>query len=296
VDGKWYPGYYKPQYRADRIRKLLGSKKDFNLENIQEVMNDVSNETDRKIMIDWGVELGKWKAFDTTTYVLTVPLFSEWDGSYELNSTSPTLFNKMIYHVMRDACADEMGLGNFDVFSTTHQFQRALQRLCLDTNSRWWDNVNTSEIENYTDILRGAFTKSFSELESQIGSNPKLWYWSKVCSLELRHPLGEVAFFRPLFNVGPEPTHGGNETILQSGFKHDSTGVYKVYFGSQMRILVDFANPDSALNITPSGQSGHIMSPHYKDQWNLYREGKFRVQWMDKTKIEGFKSLKLVPA
>jgi penicillin amidase len=63
-----------------------------------------------------------------------------------------------------------------------------------------------------------------------------------------------------------------------------------------MRILVDLASPDSALNVTPSGQSGHLMSPHYKDQWDLYREGKFRIQWMDKEKIRSFKKLELVPA
>ncbi len=295
VDGKWYPGYYKPQYRADRIRKLLGASDDFNLDNIKDVMNDVTNETDKKIMLDWGIELGKWKAFDTSTYVLTVPLFTTWDGAYELNSTSPTLFNKMIYHVMKDACADEMGRENFEVFSTTHQFQRALEKLCSNHLSPWWDNVNTPEIEIYADILRGAFAKSFAELTDQLGTNPKVWYWSKVCSLELRHPLGEVALFRPFFNVGPEPERGGNETILQSGFKHDSTGFYKVYFGSQMRILVDFAHPDSALNVTPSGQSGHIMSPHYKDQWDLYRKGEFRVQWMNSDKIRTFRRLQLIP-
>lgn len=296
VDGKWYPGYYKPQYRADRIRKLIESKNDFTLTSIQKVMTDVTNDTDRKLMIQWGEELSKWKAFDSATYILTVPLFSQWDGKYELNSASPTLFNKMIYHIMKDACADEMGRENFDIFISTHQFQRALEKLCNNHNSPWWDNVNTQEREGYMDILRGAFVKSFQELTDQFGSNPKIWFWSKAANLELRHPLGEVAIFRPFFNVGPEPVHGGNETILQSGFKHDSTGVYKVYFGSQMRILVDLASPDSALNVTPSGQSGHLMSPHYKDQWDLYREGKFRIQWMDKEKIRSFKKLELVPA
>ncbi|MDZ4751120.1 MAG: penicillin acylase family protein [Flavobacteriales bacterium] len=293
VDGKWYPGYYKPQYRADQIRQLLTYGKDFDLTSMSEVMTDVKNNADAITLTIWGTLVKKWPEFDTTRMSLASPLFY-WDGSYDLNNCSPTLFNKMLYHVMRDACADEMGQANFDVFVTTHQFQRAMDRLCSDTSSGWWDNVNTPEKEIYTDVIRKAFKKSFIELSDQLGSNPKIWYWSKVCTLELRHPLGEVAVFRPLFNIGPEPVMGGNETIMQSGFKPDSTGEYKVYFGSQMRIMVDFAHPDSAWNVTPAGQSGHLMSEHYSDQWTKYRKGEFRTQWMDVARIKNAKKLVLV--
>src|SRR5690606_31617441 len=112
-----------------------------------------------------------------------------------------------------------------------------------------------------------------------------LWSWRKACTLELRHPLGEVALLKPVFSVGAKPVYGSNETILQSGFRLDSSGLYKVFYGSQMRIIVDFAKSDSALNVTPSGNSGHVMSPHYSDQASLYREMKYRPQWKSRERV-----------
>jgi penicillin amidase len=118
------------------------------------------------------------------------------------------------------------------------------------------------------------------------------WAWKKVCKLELKHPLGVVALFKPFVNREELPVWGGNETIHQSGFKLDSTGNYRVHFGSQMRIIHDFANNES-WNMTPSGQSGHPMSKHYLDQAELYRTKKFRQEWNNWEKIKTFPKLRL---
>jgi penicillin amidase len=61
-----------------------------------------------------------------------------------------------------------------------------------------------------------------------------------------------------------------------------------------MRIIVDFHHPDSALNIAPAGQSGHLLSPHYDDQFAMYLQGKFRVMHLNRTNIAGT-VLRLIP-
>ena len=287
----WYPGYYKPQYRADRIRQLLESRDDWSMESIQEVMNDHRSVSDSTLMAAFHIQLDKNSSFkDSDFYRQYAGLFN-WDGLYELNSTSPTLYNKILYHYLHMAMADELGEERFSLFLQTHQIQRTQVQLFDHVDSKWWDDVNTPEVETRADILFQAYEKSIAELRTQFGNNPKVWNWRKASSLEMKHPLGEVAMLRPIFNVGPEAVNGGNETILQSGFKLDSTGEYKIFFGSQMRIIVDFAKVDSALNITPCGQSGHIASKHYKDQAQLYREMKFRPQWMNRDQVEQFDHL-----
>jgi penicillin amidase len=291
----WYPGYYKPQYRSDRIRKILDSKKDWNLTNMQELMNDHINDADSELMEFWFKELNDHANFSYDgEYAAYNQLFS-WNGSYTPEESSPTLFNKMLYHFLHETMADELGEERFRLFLQTHQVQRTQMELMRHKNSPWWDNVHTKEMERMNDIIFIAYEKSIRDLKEQFGSNPKSWRWGKAATLELKHPLGEVALFRPLFNVGPDPVYGGNETIEQAGFYLDSTGHYKVHFGSQMRIIVDFAHVDSALNITPCGQSGHIMSKHYGDQAVNYRNLKFRNMTMDRKKIEQFEHLILTP-
>lgn len=282
----YYPGYYKPQYRSDRIKKLLDSRKDWTMTSIQEVMNDHINEADSALMQMWVRALIENPNFPVDGEHAVYQDLMLWNGDYSPNSCSPTLFNKMLYHFLHEAMADELGEERFRLFLQTHQVQRTQMELMRHVNSPWWDNVHTQEIERASDIILIAYHQSIADLKDQFGSNPKSWRWEKAASLELKHPLGEVALFRPIFNVGPEPVYGGNETIEQAGFYLDSTGQYKVHFGSQMRIIVDFANVDSALNITPCGQSGHVMSKHYNDQALKYRKLQYRVMSMKKSNNE----------
>ncbi len=290
-DTIWYPGYYKPQYRADRIRELIEPKNDWDTESIKAVMNDHTSKSDAKLINLWRKELDKVKAHKDSAYFRQFDDLFRWNGEYEPISPCPTFYNKMLYHYLRLTMEDELGKDLFHLFMQTHLVQRSHTFLYNHEDSQWWDNISTTEKETRKDIIYKAFCTSIDELQKQFGNNPKAWNWRKATSLELRHPLGEVELLKPIFTIGAKPVYGGNETILQSGFKLDSTGVYKIFYGSQMRIIVDFAHSDSTINVTPSGNSGHVMSKHYSDQAELYRDMKFRPQWMSKERVDKFKLL-----
>ena len=153
--------------------------------------------------------------------------------------------------------------------------------------------MKTPSLETQTDILAAAFDLAYLELKSTFGEKTENWTWENAAYVELKHPLGEVAALRPLFNIGKREVWGGNETIHQSGFYLDSTSYAKVFFGSQMRTMVDFADVENGLNITPSGQSGHLLSPHYDDQAELYAQRQFREQTL--TIREGWRKLVFTP-
>lgn len=291
----WYPGYYKPQYRADRIRELLEKRNDWDLTTMQEVMTDSRNIADSMLMSWFANELDGVNAINDSVYFDQFNFLLDWDGSYDPSLSQPTLFNAMLYNYLHLAMGDELGEDRFKLFLQTHQQQRTQNLLFDKKDSKWWDDIHTEKKETRQDIIYAAYCKAIEQLREAYGSNPKVWTWRKACQLELKHPLGEVALFRPFFNVGPQSVYGGNETILQSGFKLDSTGHCKVFFGSQMRIMVDFANVDSSLNITPAGQSGHVMSDHYKDQFDLYCNRKFRPAFMGKDRIVRFEKMELMP-
>jgi penicillin amidase len=206
----------------------------------------------------------------------------------------PTFFNGMLYHTLHDAFVDELGESRFKLFLETHQIQRAYGYLMFNDSSVWWDIKGTPNVESRAEIFEMAFNKTIKQLSQKWGSDPAMWTWSNTSSVEIKHPLGEVALLRPLFNLGPSPVFGGNESIRQAGYYLDSTLENKVFFGSQMRIIVDFHHPDSALNIAPAGQSGHLLSPHYDDQFAMYLQGKFRVMHLNRTNIAGT-VLRLIP-
>ncbi len=277
TDTFMYPGYYKPHYRADRIRSLIEPENAWTLEKMKDLINDSRSTVDASLMQEWRTILSQSK-LGNDDRLARLKSSLEWNGDYAPELVAPTLFNRILYHTMRLAMADEMGSELFALFLTTHQFQRSIQAMHDHPDGPWWDNVATSAKECQTDILVTAFDAAYQELQSSFGDNPALWTWGKTASLEIKHPLGEVAVFRPFFNMPKRPVYGGNETIHQSGFYLDSTSFTKVFFGSQMRTMIDFAEVESGLNITPCGQSGHVLSMHYDDQEALYAAREFRKQ------------------
>ena len=285
ADGSYYPGYYKPQYRADRIRKLLEGSNAWTAEKMKDVINDITSDVDASILRELEPIAKKSKYYED------VALAFRWDGTYEPEAAGPVLFNRFLYFYLKYACEDEMGHLVFNTFLETHQVQRTMFDLFQNEQALWWDNVNTQKKENREDILLHAFETAARKLLKEEGVVEK-WAWKKVCKLELKHPLGVVALFKPFVNREELPVWGGNETILQSGFKLDSTGTYRLHFGSQMRIIHDFANNES-WNINPAGQSGHPLSKHYLDQAELFRTRQFRNEWNDWEKIKTFPKLRL---
>jgi penicillin amidase len=273
----YFPGYYKPQYRADRIKALLEPENQWTLEKMKSVINDSRSDVDAAIVRNWVTMLEHSNMNSDERYQRVKPLL-QWNGEYDPALQAPTLFNRMLYHTMRLAMEDELGKELFNLFLTTHQFQRTIKVLNENPESVWWDNSTTPIHEQQMDILCAAFDAAYRELKSSFGKDPAEWTWSQSAYLEIKHPLGEVAALRPLFNVGKRPVWGGNETIQQSGFYLDSTSYAKVFFGSQMRTMVDFSDVEHGLNITPSGQSGHVLSKHYDDQADPYARREFREQ------------------
>ena len=96
---------------------------------------------------------------------------------------------------------------------------------------------------------------------------------------------------RSFFNVGPFETIGGNEVINNHIFKLDSTGVYKVTAGPSTRRVIDFSDIENGLSILPTGQSGNVFSPHYKDQSQKYLDGKFVKMILNQEEIKKSKNI-----
>ncbi len=285
----WYPGYYKPQYRADRIRELIESRKDWDAEGMKTMLNDVVNPKDAELWQKLLVIVG-----DLHIWERLKPI-SNWTGAYTPEDVVPTIYNTLLYYTMRYAMEDEVGLKVFETFLATHQFQRSYGKLIDQAHSPWWDDHSTPAHEDRKMIVQRAWKKTLEVLEREYGADIQVWKWSNACRLQIQHPVGKVAILSPLFNTPDHAIYGGNETIHQSGFYLDSTAHFKVFFGSQMRIVVDFQDVRRGWNITPSGQSGHLMSPFYDDQHDLYAQRGFREQLMQSGPQKNGTTLRLVP-
>ena len=161
----------------------------------------------------------------------------------------------------------------------------------------WWDNIGTDDRqESREEILAGAWLSAIAALEAELGANPADWKWENLHTLEHVHALGRQKPLDRVFNVGPFPVAGGREVIDQQAFLY-ATGLKRVYEGPSTRRIVDFSDPEHALGINPTGQSGYPFDHHYDDQAELFHTGQLRSQLMNREEIlnEGQEVLTFTP-
>ncbi|MFD0797433.1 penicillin acylase family protein [Maribacter chungangensis] len=285
IAGMLVPGYYLPENRGKRIVDLLEPKNDWDLDSASEMILDVTSSVNPEIVrelvkkIDISVlsEL-QLKALDE---------LNVWQGDYPLESVAATIFTRWEYFLLKNTFKDELGEEQFTQFLSTHFHKRVIAPMSEKSSSVWWDNVNTSDTKETAEmIVQDAFLKALTSLENDFGADLSAWTWGKVHTLEHPHPIGQVEALKSFFNVGPFPVHGTREVINNMYFGYDGTRMYKTSSGPSTRRVIDFSDVENSVSILPTGQSGNPFSKHYKDQSQLYIDGKFRKMMMNKEEIQ----------
>jgi penicillin amidase len=117
-----------------------------------------------------------------------------------------------------------------------------------------------SAYPNYVEFLTAALEKALADAPRDIES----WHYGNAFPIELSHDLfGKVPIINRWAGPGTQPQPGDGTTVWQAGRT----------FGPSERMTVDFSNFDnSTLNIV-NGQSGHLLSPYFNDQWDAWYHG-----------------------
>ena len=297
VDGILYPGYYYTGYRTNRIKTIVNSQNLWTLEGMKRIQNDVKSDRDLRIrdLIFRSVDIAQIKS-EGQTQSQAVEQLLRWDGEYSTSSIAPTVYTSIIFHLLQQTTMDELGEQQFERLANSLTMKSSLEKLFFNENSPWWDNVETKEIvESRDDIFLSAVKLALNDLTENLGEDFNNWQWGKLHTLTHVHPIGRKEPFDKVFNVGPFADRGGNEIVIKEAHKYNGHGPYKVYSGPAMRLLLDFGKTDEALSIIPTGQSGNLMSEHYADQAEMFIEGEYKVQRLDKESINKKGSLKLIP-
>jgi penicillin amidase len=290
-NGTFFPGYYYPGDRWNRIAKTVTSRKDWSQESIKNLQLEAINENHpinaRSMMA--AVDPGIFRGYEPVRAAL-----ESWDGNHNLEALAPTLYYKWLYHTLHSMMADELGEEDFQNFIRTFLYIRSVPKLIRTDDSPWWNNVNTSERETKKDILEKALKNSLEELSQQWGRDSQKWEWQKTVVLEHPHPLGAQKPLDRIFNVKAPPVTANEESVNKLPFTLNPDGINKVNSGPAMRIIIDFANVEAAESILPTGQSGNLFSPWYRDQTEMYAHGQYRPMLMNESMIKNSAKGKLL--
>ncbi|WP_111669637.1 penicillin acylase family protein [Algoriphagus litoralis] len=290
-NGVFFPGYYYPGDRWNRIASTITSRQDWDLESIQSLQLETINETHPKNALFMLSQINK---ADFSGNEEIIELLQNWKGNHDVDEVAPTVYYKWLYHTLRLAMADELGDAGFKTYLETFLMIRSTSHFLNHSENRWWDNRSTEATETRQELISEALKISLDELSVQFGENAKNWKWKNAVVIAHPHPLGSQKPLDKIFNVRTEAVPANEEAVNKLAFDLNGEGIYRVTSGPAMRIILDFGNVEESVSVLPTGNSGNRFSKHYADQKEIFAKGKYRAQLMNEQDIKEKSKGKLV--
>jgi penicillin amidase len=203
-----------------------------------------------------------------------VTLLRSWNGQMEKQTPAPLVIT-LAYDQLRTAAVHAAWPAAPDIYRP-YMAPAAIQRI-LESGGRGF-------FPDEDDALLQALAGALEEGRKTQGSNLARWDYGRFNLLTIKHPVGsQLPLVGPYFNIGPVEMSGSSTTVKQTS----------VSLGPSMRFIADLGNWDGSLNNVDIGESGQILSRHYKDQWDAYYAGRsFPMQF---EKVDGKNTLLVTP-
>ena len=292
VEGVLYPGYYYPKGRAGRVKQLLEEKKVFEPDDFKKINLDDLSIMHPEVAKEIAKVLHEAK---NEKYEPLAAALEKWDGNHEVASTAPSVYYNMLSQIYFLGMQDELGESALNAILASSVSKNSYFIFISNESSAWWDDVTTKDKkENRLDIFSNAADNTLALLAQTCGPKPEEWKWGKIHTLKHNHPLGKVKLLDKFFSVGPFEVNGGMEVVNNLHFHLNTAGYYPTDGGPALRKITDLSNVNSGITVSPTGNSGNVMSAHYEDQAEMFVNGKFRSMLFDRKQIKSKSKNKLV--
>ena len=277
--------YWEPADRFQRIGEFLRERPGVTREEMHELQRDVVWVSARTLV---PLIQKAYAAGETSDARLRTAreLLAQWDGRMEAQSAAATLCATFYRHFFHEVFDDELGVALANEYQTDGNLAAAMiEHTLAHSDSPWFGRVDDSA------IVRRAFEAAVADLSGRLGPDPAGWFWGRVHTLELTHPLGRVRALAPYFNLGPVPMPGHALTV----FKEEARGTDdKIVMGPSLRHVVDLGDLSHVEVVLPGGQSGVPASRHYGDLFEMWRWGAYHPLLTDRREIEAASEGRLV--
>jgi len=207
-------------------------------------------------------------------------LLAEWNGEMNEHLPEPLIYSAWVRALQDRLIRDELGplARRF-----THVEPLFIERVFRDVEgaSAWCDVLQSAAVESCADIARLALDDALVWIGETWGAELESLRWGDAHQATHDHPvLGEIPVLRWFVNIR-QSTSGGDNTLLRGLTSGEGANPFLNVHGAGYRGVYDFADPDSSVFVTATGQSGHMLSRHYDDLGELWRRGEYVPMSLD---------------
>ena len=271
--------------RIQRWLTLMKAREVHTRESFIEAQLDTVNPTARALLPLIGADLwftGEAAAEGTPDHLRqrALKLLAEWNGEMNEHLPEPLIAEAWMRALMDRLIRDELGAMADSFTQVSPVFIERVYRNVAGA-SAWCDVIQSAVVESCSDLSRIALDDALLELTEKYGPNLESWRWGDAHQATHDHPvLGDVPFLRYFVNIR-QSTSGGSDTLMRGVTRGTGDEPYQNVHSAGFRGVYDFADPDSSVFITATGQSGHPLSRHYDDLGELWRRGEYIPMSLD---------------
>jgi penicillin amidase len=268
-------GNFASPYRARQIRTRLGSRRGWKPEEMLALQTDVYSAVHHFLAREVAAAHAR-RGIGGGEMTAAVNLLRDWDGQLRTGAAAPMIATLLYEHLLR-AIVERAAPGK----GTLYEFESApavVETLIRSRSSDWFGD--------YDQLLLRSLAAALEEGRRTQGRDVTKWDYGRYHRLFLPNPvIGRLPLIGRYFNIGPVPMSGGPTTVKQI--------LRARFLGPSMRMVVDFSDLDRSFQNITTGQSGQVLSSHYRDQWRAYYTGSsFPMQFL---KVDAKDVLAVVP-
>ncbi len=217
-----------------------------------------------------------------------------WDGNLTPGRPEGLVYSGWLRAFSKLVYADDLG-EDFDRFWTPRR--GFMERVVRGSNALWCDDIGTTAIETCQILAGTAFDTAATRLLDTYGNDPQKWRWGDAHEAVFAHPLfGEVPVLKNFFSVRvPVGGDGSTPNVAHYSYK---AGTFDAPWGPSMRAIYDLSDMNASLYMSAPGQSGQVLSKHYRDMADSWAKGEYmqiRDDWTPDAPPPGAQVLTLKP-
>jgi penicillin amidase len=277
--------------RVNRWRLLMQAREVHTRDSFIEAQSDTVSYTARSILPLIGADLwftGEAAPGGTPEKLRqdALALLAEWNGEMNEHLPEPLIYAAWMRALQDRLMRDELGPLAREY---THVEPLFIERVYRDTDgaAAWCDVLQSAPRETCSDIARLALDDALVWISQNYGTNLQTLRWGVAHEATHDHPvLGTAPVLRWFVNIR-QSTSGGDNTLMRGRTSGIGDDPFMNVHAATYRGVYDFADPDSSVFITSTGQSGHFLSRYYDDLGELWRRGEYIPMSLDPALARG---------
>jgi len=271
--------------RIHRLERLMQSREVHTRESFIEAQLDTVSFTARSLLPLVGADL--WFTSEAAPEGTperqrqkALNLLAEWNGEMNEHLPEPLIYAAWMRALQQRLIEDDLGPLASEF---THVDPVFIERVFrnVDGASVWCDVIQSARVETCTDIARASLDDALVWIAENFGTNLESLRWGDAHIAVHDHPvLGTVPLLKWFVNIH-QSTSGDDNTLMRGRTSGTGPDPFLNVHAAGYRGVYDFADPDSSVFVTATGQSGHFLSRYYDDLGELWRRGEYIPMSLD---------------